>query len=90
MCRVHGVVRTFNSETDKVKGIRRISAPDFACFQMEMEDDQIAMDINDEAGDYHPLLVTFFFLFIFVIINEFVSLLIIFYARKPILLLFFY
>lgn len=35
--RVHGVLRTFTKTTDKVNGIRQITAPDFCTFQMEMD-----------------------------------------------------
>ncbi|CAH0547873.1 unnamed protein product [Brassicogethes aeneus] len=35
--RVHGVVRTFTKSTEKISGIRHISAPDFCTFQMELE-----------------------------------------------------
>lgn len=34
--RVHGVVKTFTKTTDKINGIRHISAPDFCTFQMEL------------------------------------------------------
>lgn len=35
--RVHGVLKTFVEETAKVNGIRRITAPDFCTFQLEMD-----------------------------------------------------
>lgn len=35
--RVHGVVRTFTKTNENINGIRQISAPDFATFQMELE-----------------------------------------------------
>lgn len=35
--KVHAIVRTFTSTTDKICGIRHISAPDFCAFQMELE-----------------------------------------------------
>ncbi|XP_046396730.1 glucose-fructose oxidoreductase domain-containing protein 2 isoform X1 [Ischnura elegans] len=35
--RVHAVLRTFSPATDRVQGIRRISASDFAAFQMELD-----------------------------------------------------
>lgn len=34
--KVHGIVRTFTKTTENIKGIRQISAPDFCCFQMEL------------------------------------------------------
>lgn len=34
--RVHGIVRAFTKTTNKIKGIRNISAPDFCSFQMEL------------------------------------------------------
>lgn len=34
--RVNGVVRTYTETTNSIKGIRRITAPDFANFQMEL------------------------------------------------------
>lgn len=34
--KVHGVVRTFTKNTENINGIRRISAPDYATFQMEL------------------------------------------------------
>lgn len=35
--RVHAIVSTFRSTTDKINGIRCITAPDFCNFQMELE-----------------------------------------------------
>lgn len=35
--KVHGVVRTFTKNTEKINGIRNISAPDFCTFQMELQ-----------------------------------------------------
>ncbi|XP_028177999.1 glucose-fructose oxidoreductase domain-containing protein 1 [Ostrinia nubilalis] len=35
--KVHGVLRTFVEETPKVNGIRKITAPDFCTFQLEMD-----------------------------------------------------
>lgn len=35
--RVHAIVRTFQSQTETVNGIRQITAPDFCNFQMELE-----------------------------------------------------
>ncbi|KAJ8683218.1 hypothetical protein QAD02_019010 [Eretmocerus hayati] len=34
--RVHAVVRTFTQTTKHISGIRRITSPDFCCFQMEL------------------------------------------------------
>lgn len=35
--KVHGVLRTFVEETAKVNGIRKITAPDFCTFQLQMD-----------------------------------------------------
>lgn len=35
--RVHGLLRTFKRTSERIGGIRQISAPDFATFQMELE-----------------------------------------------------
>lgn len=35
--RIHGVIKTYTKTTENVNGIRQISAPDFATFQMELE-----------------------------------------------------
>jgi predicted dehydrogenase len=35
--RVHGIVRTFKTQTSTINGIRQITAPDYCCFQMELE-----------------------------------------------------
>ena len=35
--RVHGVTRTLNSSTSCINGTRRITSPDYAVIQMEME-----------------------------------------------------
>lgn len=35
--KVHGVLRTFVDETPKVNGIRKITAPDFCTFQLQMD-----------------------------------------------------
>ncbi|XP_041376318.1 glucose-fructose oxidoreductase domain-containing protein 1-like [Gigantopelta aegis] len=37
--KVHGMLKTFTKQTDKIKGIREITSDDFCSFQMEMEDD---------------------------------------------------
>lgn len=36
--RIHAIVRTFKQQTESITGIRRITAPDFCNFQMELED----------------------------------------------------
>ncbi|XP_065352556.1 glucose-fructose oxidoreductase domain-containing protein 2 [Cloeon dipterum] len=54
--RVHGVIRTFESETARVQGIRRVTAPDFATFQLELGGP--INDYNLLTGDRPPLLVT--------------------------------
>ena len=43
--KVHGVVRTYTQHTDKISGIRQITAPDFCCFQMEL-DGNILVTVN--------------------------------------------
>lgn len=35
--KAHGVLRTFVEETEKVNGIRKITAPDFCTFQLQMD-----------------------------------------------------
>lgn len=35
--KVHGVLKTFTRQTDKIKGIRKVTSDDFCCFQMELE-----------------------------------------------------
>lgn len=35
--KVHGVLKTFVEETEKVNGIRKITAPDFCTFQLQMD-----------------------------------------------------
>lgn len=34
--RVHAVVRTFTQTTNNINGIRRVTSPDFCCFQIEL------------------------------------------------------
>ena len=35
--KVHGVLRTFTKQTEKIKGIRQITSDDFCTFQMELD-----------------------------------------------------
>lgn len=35
--KVHGVLKTFTKQTDKIKGIRQITSDDFCSFQMELD-----------------------------------------------------
>ena len=37
--KVHGMLKTFTKQTDKINGIREITSDDFCTFQMEMEND---------------------------------------------------
>ncbi|KAK0182515.1 hypothetical protein PV327_000651 [Microctonus hyperodae] len=39
--RVHAVVRTFTQTTKHINGIRRVTSPDFCCFQMELTGDTL-------------------------------------------------
>ncbi len=58
--RVHGMLKTFVRQTDKIKGIRQITSDDFCSFQMELNDGACAsVTINSHiAGQYmHEVLV---------------------------------
>ncbi|XP_054286193.1 glucose-fructose oxidoreductase domain-containing protein 1-like [Macrosteles quadrilineatus] len=53
--KVHGVVRTFNKQTEHVNGIRNISSPDFCSFQMEMSGGTlVTVTLNNHLpGQFH-------------------------------------
>lgn|SRR6218665_3304137 len=52
--RVHGVLKTFTRQTDKIRGIRQVTSDDFCCFQMELERNACAtVTINSHVtGQY--------------------------------------
>ena len=52
--KVHGLLKTFTKQTDKIKGIRQITSDDFCTFQMELEKDACAtITLNSHvAGQY--------------------------------------
>jgi predicted dehydrogenase len=50
--KVHGVVRTYTQHTEKISGIRKITAPDFCCFQMELEGNiLVTVNINSNISN---------------------------------------
>lgn len=52
--RVHGIVKTFNTDFKCITGIRQLTGPDFCIFQMEMEDRSlVSVTLNNHfAGTY--------------------------------------
>lgn len=52
--KVHGLLKTFTKQTEKIKGIRQITSDDFCSFQMELESDACAtVTINNHVtGQY--------------------------------------
>ena len=51
--RVHGVTKTFTSNTDSINGFRRITADDFVVFQMELEGGIFAhVTINSQSSGF--------------------------------------
>ena len=51
--RAHGVVRTFRQTTDKINGIRQISADDCCNFQLEMDGGAFAtVALNAHRGRF--------------------------------------
>ena len=58
--KVHGLLKTFTKQTDKIKGIRHITSDDFCTFQMELDDGASAtVTLNNHVpGQYiHEVLV---------------------------------